>query len=79
MAVGSAACTIAAGLLYTMGMHTPLAHPLGYQMLLGAGQGLAIQVPVIVAQAISAPEDISSSTAVILCKLHRSIFRIPMR
>ncbi|KAM3502074.1 hypothetical protein MY10362_005101 [Beauveria mimosiformis] len=66
MALGSAACTIAAGLLYTMGMHTPLARPLGYQMLLGAGQGLAIQVPVIVAQAMSAPEDISASTAIIL-------------
>ncbi|TQV91954.1 MFS gliotoxin efflux transporter GliA [Cordyceps javanica] len=66
MAVGSAACTVAAGLLYTMGMHTSLARPLGYQMLLGAGQGLAIQVPVIVAQAMSAPEDISASTAIIL-------------
>ncbi|KAM3507422.1 hypothetical protein MY11210_007146 [Beauveria gryllotalpidicola] len=66
MALGSAACTIAAGLLYTMGMHTPLARPLGYQMLLGAGQGLAIQVPVIVAQAMSAPQDISASTAIIL-------------
>ncbi|OAA57313.1 MFS multidrug transporter [Cordyceps fumosorosea ARSEF 2679] len=66
MAAGSAACTVAAGLLYTMGMHTPLARPLGYQMLLGAGQGLAIQVPVIVAQAMSAPEDISASTAIIL-------------
>ncbi|KAL2863962.1 MDR family MFS transporter [Aspergillus lucknowensis] len=66
MATGSAACTIAAGLLYTMGMDTPLAKPLGYQMLLGAGQGLAIQVPVIVAQAISKPEDISPATAIIL-------------
>ncbi|KAM3560145.1 hypothetical protein MY1884_003094 [Beauveria asiatica] len=66
MALGSAACTIAAGLLYTMGMHTPLTRPLGYQMLLGAGQGLAIQVPVIVAQAMSTPEDISASTAIIL-------------
>ncbi|KAM3439702.1 hypothetical protein NHJ13734_003583 [Beauveria thailandica] len=56
----------ASGLLYTMGMHTPLARPLGYQMLLGAGQGLAIQVPVIVAQAMSTPEDISASTAIIL-------------
>lgn len=68
MAVGSAACTVAAGLLYTMGLYTPLAQPLGYQMLLGAGQGLAIQVPVIVAQALAAPEDISASTAIILCK-----------
>lgn len=67
LAIGTAACTIAAGLLYTMDMDTPLAKPLGYQMLLGAGQGLAIQVPVIVAQASSKPEDISPATAIILC------------
>jgi hypothetical protein len=68
MAIGSGICTIAAGLLYTMDMNTPLRKPLGYQVLLGVGQGLAIQVPVIVAQSFAKPEDMSPTTAIVLCK-----------
>nr|POE79474.1 mfs gliotoxin efflux transporter glia [Quercus suber] len=66
MAAGSMLCTIAAGLLFTLDERSRLARPIGYQLLLGAGQGWAIQVPVIVGQAFSEPEDISATTAVIL-------------
>ncbi|KAJ5167105.1 MFS gliotoxin efflux transporter GliA [Penicillium canariense] len=66
MAIESGICTIAAGLLYTMDVNIPLRKPLGYQVLLGVGQGLAIQVPVIVAQSFAKPEYMSPTTAIIL-------------
>lgn len=77
MTIGSIMCTVAAGLLYTLDPGTPLAKAIGYQVLLGAGQGLAIQVPVIAGQAVSRPEDMSATTAIILCKPPPAPFPTP--
>lgn len=41
---------------------------IGYQILLGVGQGICIQIPVITGQAFSAPEDVPTATTIILCK-----------
>ena len=64
--VGSAIGTIGAGLLYTLGVSSPSSQWIGYQALAGLGLGLAFQIPVISTQAVVAPEDLSSATAMIL-------------
>lgn len=65
---GAALTTIGSGLLFTMDSGSNPAQWIGYQALAGIGIGLSIQVPIICAQAVVAPSDISSATAMILCK-----------
>lgn len=65
---GSAIATIGAGLLYTLDIGSPSSHWIGYQALTGIGIGLSIQVPIIANQAFVKPAEISSVTAVTLCK-----------
>jgi MFS family permease len=68
LAVGSAIVTLAAGLLFTLDVGTSTGKWVGYQILAGFGYGIALQVPVIVAQAFSAPSDIAPTTAIIICE-----------
>lgn len=68
IAGGSAIFTAGAGLIYTLDIGTPAAKYLGYQVILGLGQGLAIQIPVITGQAFSETADIAATTATVLCK-----------
>lgn len=65
---------VAAGLLYTLDIDTSIGKWIGYQLLGGVGWGLAFQVPIIVGQSNADPEDISSVTAMVLCK---SIHHLP--
>jgi hypothetical protein len=69
LAIGSGIFAIGAGLIYTLEIGSSVAKYIGYQAILGIGQGLAIQVPVIVCQAFSEPSDIPAVTAMVLCKL----------
>lgn len=66
---GSVIITIAAGLLHTLDIGTSTVRWVGYQILAGFGYGLALQVPVIVAQAFAEPADIAPTTAIIICEL----------
>jgi hypothetical protein len=66
LVLGSCAGTVGAGLLYTLKLGSPSSHWIGYQALTGIGFGLAIQIPIIVAQAIVEPADISSITAIMI-------------
>ncbi|GKT45902.1 putative efflux pump gsfJ [Colletotrichum spaethianum] len=66
LTVGSAIITIAAGLLFTLDVGTSTGKWVGYQILAGFGYGLALQVPVIVAQAFAEPADIAPTTAIII-------------
>ena len=68
LAVGSSLFTIGSGLAYTLETTTPQAKFIGYQILLGVGQGLVIQLPVVVCQAFSEPQDIPAVTALNLCE-----------
>ncbi|KAJ5100208.1 MFS general substrate transporter [Penicillium angulare] len=61
---GSVIVTIAAGLLYTLGIGTSKGKWVGYQILAGFGYGLALQVPIVIAQAYSEPTDIAPTTAI---------------
>jgi MFS transporter, DHA2 family, glioxin efflux transporter len=66
LVVGSVAGTIGSGLIHTLKLGSPSSHWIGYQALTGIGYGLAIQIPIIVAQAIVEPADISSITAIMI-------------
>lgn len=69
---GGVLTTIGAGLIFTLGLTSPPSMWIGYQILAGIGIGLSIQVPIIAAQAVVEPIDISSITAMILCKFPSS-------
>ncbi|KAK2829894.1 hypothetical protein FQN49_007153 [Arthroderma sp. PD_2] len=66
MVLGSALLTVGSGLVYTFDVGTPSGTWIGYQILAGVGGGVALQIPVIVSQALAKPEDLSSATAMIL-------------
>ena len=68
LTIGSIFTTIGAGLLYTLDVNLNTGHFIRYQLLVGIGVGLAIQVPVIASQASSGPMDIPLVTATVLCK-----------
>lgn len=65
---GSAVATVGAGLLYTLNIGTATSRWIGYQILGGIGWGFAFQIPIIIGQATTTPQDMSSTTAIILCK-----------
>lgn len=69
MLVGSVFVTAGAGLMYTLGIGTSTGKWVGYQIVAGFGYGLALQVPLIVAQAFAEPADLAPTTAIIVCKL----------
>ena len=68
MLVGSSLVTIGSGLVFTLGLHSPPAHWIGYQVIVGLGFGFSFQVPIIVAQATVDEIDISAVSAIMLCK-----------
>jgi predicted MFS family arabinose efflux permease len=68
MFAGAALGTVSAGLFYTLSIDTSTGKWIGYQILQGMAMGIAFQVTIMVAQAKSRPEDISSVTAIIFCK-----------
>ncbi|KAK2923074.1 MFS transporter superfamily [Fusarium oxysporum f. sp. vasinfectum] len=64
--IGAAIATLAAGLLYTLDIGSSSSKWIGYQVLGGVGWGLSLQIPIIIGQATSSPETLSSVTAIIL-------------
>ena len=66
---GSVLATIGAGLIYTIDIGTSSSKWIGYQALSGIGIGFAFQVPMIANQAFVKMSEISSVTAITLCKL----------
>ncbi|KAL8728917.1 MAG: hypothetical protein Q9166_005084 [cf. Caloplaca sp. 2 TL-2023] len=64
--LGAILATIGAGLMYSLDIGSSAGEYIGYQILFGAGLGIAIQVPVIAAQALSDLADIPLVTASIL-------------
>jgi hypothetical protein len=68
LTAGSIITTIAAGLLFTLDIGTSTGKWVGYQILAGVGYGLALQVPIVIAQAYAVPSDIPSTTAIQICE-----------
>lgn len=67
--VGAIFFTVGSGMIYTLNLHSAAREYIGYQVLTATGSGLVIQLPVIVAQAISTRLDMSITVATILCML----------
>lgn len=65
---GTTLAIIGGGLLYPLDIDTSTGKWIGYQIVGGLGWGLSFQIPMIVGQASAAPEDMSSITAMVLCK-----------
>jgi MFS transporter, DHA2 family, glioxin efflux transporter len=74
--VGSMLAAIGAGLIYTFDLDTPPSKFIGYQVVAGTGIGLAIQIPIIVAQATSSAADVSVAMSSMLCKWSESIYML---
>lgn len=64
--LGAILATIGAGLIYSLGIGSSAGEYIGYQILFGLGLGIAIQIPIIAAQALSDLADIALVTASIL-------------
>jgi MFS transporter, DHA2 family, glioxin efflux transporter len=58
-------------MIYTLDLNSPASHWIGYQVLAGIGTGITVQLPVIVAQAISTRPDMSVTVGIALCKHQR--------
>ena len=58
--------TVGGGMIYTLDIGSPAGHWIGYQIIAGIGLGMGFQIPIIVAQASVALEDLPTVTAVVL-------------
>ncbi|KAJ5931925.1 Major facilitator superfamily domain general substrate transporter [Penicillium verrucosum] len=63
---GSILATIGAGLIYTFDLTSGLGPIIGYQILYGTGTGLSVQIPVVVAGALSSIDDQAITMATVL-------------
>lgn len=64
MVLGSAFMVIGSALIYTLDIGTEAGKWIGYQIVAGTGTGLAVQVPIIVNQALVVPSDLASISAI---------------
>ena len=67
MAVGAALATVGMGLLYTLGVDTPSAKWIGYQILIGAALAFPFQNCLNVMQANVDATDLASATSILYC------------
>jgi hypothetical protein len=63
--VGTAVGAVGCGLLTTMTVSTSMGKWIGYQIIIGAGRGVAMQSPFLAVQAICEPRQMAVGTAVI--------------
>lgn len=59
---------IGTGLIYTLDANSPSAQWIGYQVLAGLAFGTGLPLAIIAGQARSLPEDLPSTTAMLLCE-----------
>lgn len=69
LVVGATFTAIGAGLLYTLKIDSYAGEYLGYQFVVGIGNGVCQQIPLTVVQAFSKPEDLAISMSTLLCRL----------
>ena len=67
---GAIISILGSGLLYTLDIDTSMGKWIGYQILGAVGWGSAFQIPIMVGQGNAEAKDMSSVTAIILCKSH---------
>ena len=59
---------IGTGLIYTLDINSPSSQWIGYQVLAGLAFGTGLPLAIIAGQARSLPEDLPSTTAMLLCE-----------
>ncbi|KAF3767980.1 putative gliotoxin efflux pump [Cryphonectria parasitica EP155] len=64
--VGASFTTIGAGLLYTLKVDSYAGDYIGFQFVVGFGNGICQQIPLTVVQAFSKPEDLATSMSTVL-------------
>lgn len=64
---GGVLATIGSGLLYLLDTDSSTGEWIGYQILAGAGWGIAFQIPMIAVQGTVDPKDLSTATGMLLC------------
>lgn len=64
---GSVITIIGAAWIYTLDIGSPASHWIGYQIIIGIGIGISVQIPIIANQACVEMSEISSVSAVTLC------------
>lgn len=76
---GSAITIIGAAWMYTLDIGSPASHWIGYQIIIGIGIGISVQIPIIANQACVEMSEISSVSAITLCTclLHGPSFPTP--
>jgi hypothetical protein len=68
--IGASFTAVGAGLLYTLKVDSFAGKYIGYQFVVGFGNGVCQQIPLTVVQTFSQPEDLAISMSTVLCKLH---------
>ncbi|KAF2231042.1 MFS multidrug transporter-like protein [Viridothelium virens] len=66
MIVGNILVTVGSGLIYTLDAGSSAGEWIGYQIVIGVGLGLSVQVAVVVCQSIVDPADLSAASAMVL-------------
>jgi hypothetical protein len=74
---GPAIAAVAGGLLYMLDVGTSTGQWIGYQILLGIGVGACLTIPLMLAGIVVKPKDVSTATAVMICKFLRLLGEIP--
>ena len=64
---GGVLLTVGSGLIITLDIDSSAWKYIGYQILVGVGNGISSQIPLIASLAFAAPEDIALTTALVLC------------
>ena len=70
LVAGGILLTIGSGLIFTLDIDSSPGKYIGYQILVGVGNGISSQIPLIASLAFAAPEDIALTTALVLCKYY---------
>ncbi|KAL9083280.1 MAG: hypothetical protein Q9165_008586 [Trypethelium subeluteriae] len=66
MIAGNILVVVGSGLIYTLDAGSTAGQWIGYQVVIGVGLGLSVQVAVIVCQSIVDPADLSAASAMVL-------------
>ncbi|KAE8448022.1 hypothetical protein EG329_009945 [Mollisiaceae sp. DMI_Dod_QoI] len=66
LVLGAAITCVGGGLLYTLDIGSPSSRWIGYQILAGIGLGISFQTPIMVGQALAAPRDVATVTAILM-------------
>ncbi len=65
---GGILLTVGSALIFTLDIDSSAGKYIGYQILVGVGNGISSQIPLITSLAFAGPEDIALTTALVLCQ-----------